>query len=447
MNNSVYVFGSLRHGYTQYPNDYAYDIFENSHSKSRSKTQIVVHRDGNIMYYTYLYKLDTFSQYIGFSVLLNDVMFIQFEKLFLIFENAIADMVARGEILQFNDNGDIIAAVDILNDKCQEVERVAIAIKNEVTALDDIVAKLPPVSYEIAKNDYESFSVTDNNDIIVRASCKYSYVCIYKEKDYETLSFSSYRNNIKRLNKDKTDLLNKYEDLLKRYNALKIKKKQYLKVIFLCLVIVVSFICLFFMKGILNITSSNLKLANNKITQKEIDLKSLNKENANLKSSLRSEKYYKFRAEKELMELRDSIRGEYDSDSITADEEVPIEITKIDVANVTEKGSIETNYGENIFSDFTMYIQPRITYSSNVLDDNTKITLNIRFFAPSGLVRNQASPSGFTSSESFYARRGIHTHSFQSWGGSSKGFWPSGNYTIEFWYKDLFLLSKTFKVL
>jgi len=320
MNNSVYVFGSLRHGYTQYPNDYAHDIFENSYSKSRAKTQIVIHRDGNIMYYTYLYKLDTLSQYIGFSVLLNDVMFIQLEKLFLIFENAIANMVARGEILQFSDNGDIIAAVDILNDKYQEVERVAMNIKNEVTVLDNIVTKLPPVSYEIAKSDYESFSVTDNNDIIVSASCKYSYVCIYKEKDYETLSFSSYKNNIKRLNKEKTDLSNKYEDLLKKYNNLKIKKKQYLRVIFLCSVIVVSIIGLFFMKGILNITSNNLNVANNKIMQKEIDLKSLIKENANLKISLRSEKYYRFRAEKELMELRDSIIG--DSDSITVDEEV-----------------------------------------------------------------------------------------------------------------------------
>ena len=66
MNSSVYIFGNLRNGYVQYPDDYAQEVLGSFAIKSKSKTQVIVHRDKNLMYYGYVRRLDVTGQYIGF---------------------------------------------------------------------------------------------------------------------------------------------------------------------------------------------------------------------------------------------------------------------------------------------------------------------------------------------------------------------------------------------
>ena len=73
MNNSVYVFGNLGVGYTQYPEGYAQEIFYKFFEQSSARSQIVIHREKNLMYYGYVRKLDVPERYIGFCALLNGV--------------------------------------------------------------------------------------------------------------------------------------------------------------------------------------------------------------------------------------------------------------------------------------------------------------------------------------------------------------------------------------
>ena len=55
MNNSVYIFGNLSKGYTQYPDEnFSAAIFQKFYTKVKATTQIAIHRDGNLMYYAYI---------------------------------------------------------------------------------------------------------------------------------------------------------------------------------------------------------------------------------------------------------------------------------------------------------------------------------------------------------------------------------------------------------
>ena len=51
MNSSVYVFGNFGTGYTQYPECYAQEIFYKFVEQASASSQIVIHRDVNLMYY------------------------------------------------------------------------------------------------------------------------------------------------------------------------------------------------------------------------------------------------------------------------------------------------------------------------------------------------------------------------------------------------------------
>lgn len=433
MNISVYVFGCLGNGYTQYPDDYAKVIYQSFYAKSTASSQITIHRDNNLIYYGYIRKLDVSSQYIGFCVLLNGIMFSQIGRLFPIFENAVADLVARGEILHFSDRGEVTSSITNLNERQQEVERIVSVIQNQISDLGSYTRKLPPVSYGVSNNESKTFSESDKNEDIVNASCKFGYTYVLKDKDYDTVSLSSYKSVLIRLNKEKDNLYNNYSELKTKYEKLTEQKKQYKKVVVLCVLIALCGIGLFFLKGSLDNTRNNLKDARNDITQKEGMIKTRDEKIVSLESSLSAEQSRRESAENELTELKNSY-SDY----------MPVIITDVEIANVYNDGSVETDYGGTIYSSYSMYVKPKITYKG--IKTGESISLDIKLYTPSGLSRGSSSPSDCSWTESFYVSSGSNTQSFQGWGGSSKGHWTSGKYRYEFWYGNVCLKAKSFTI-
>lgn len=433
MNISVYVFGCLGNGYTQYPDDYAKVIYQGFYAKSTASSQITIHRDNNLIYYGYIRKLDVSSQYIGFCVLLNGIMFSQIGRLFPIFENAVADLVARGEILHFSDRGEVTSSITNLNERQQEVERIVSVIQNQISDLGSYTRKLPPVSYGVSNNESKTFSESDKNEDIVNASCKFGYTYVLKDKDYDTVSLSSYKSVLIRLNKEKDNLYNNYSELKTKYEKLTEQKKQYKKVVVLCVLIALCGIGLFFLKDSLDNTRNNLKDARNDITQKEGMIKTRDEKIVSLESSLSAEQSRRESAENELTELKNSY-SDY----------MPVIITDVEIANVYNDGSVETDYGGTIYSSYSMYVKPKITYKG--IKTGESISLDIKLYTPSGLSRGSSSPSDCSWTESFYVSSGSNTQSFQGWGGSSKGHWTSGTYRYEFWYGNVCLKAKSFTI-
>ena len=433
MKSSVYVFGSLENGYTQYPDDYAKEIYQKFYAKSTASSQITIHRNNNLIYYGYIRKLDVSSQYIGFCVLLNGIMFSQIGRLFPIFENAVADLVARGEILHFTIRGDITSSIKNLNERQQEVERIASVIQNQINELGSNTWKLPPVSYGVSSNESKTFSESDKNEDIVSASCKFGYTYILKDKDYDTASLTNYKSVLVQLNKEKDSLYSNYSELKAKYEKLTEQKKQYKKVVVLCILIALCGIGLFFLKDSLDSTRSNLEDARNDITQKEGMIKTRDEKIVSLESSLSAEQSRRESAENELTELKNSY-SDY----------MPVIITDVEIANVYNDGSVETDYGGTIYSSYSMYVKPKITYKG--IKTGESISLDIKLYTPSGLSRGSSSPSNCTWTESFYVSSGSNTKSFQGWGGASKGHWVSGTYRYEFWYGNVCLKARTFTI-
>ena len=197
MNNSVYVFGNLGVGYTQYPEDYAHEIYEEFQLKAEAPSQVIIHRDKSIMYYGYVRKLDRDGQYIGLCVLLNGVMLSKMASLFSVFEKVVSEMVSQGELIKMDENGDIIGVAERLDDKQQEVERIVTYLREEVIHWESTATKLPPISYSISNDSYRTFSITDKDEEIVEASAKYGFVSVQKNEEYDTPLLAGLRNVLK----------------------------------------------------------------------------------------------------------------------------------------------------------------------------------------------------------------------------------------------------------
>lgn len=311
VNSSIYIFGSFDNGYTQYPDNYAKGIYQNFFAQAKSKSQIVIHRDKELMYYGYVRKLDKSSQYIGFCVLLNGMMFSNISNLFAIFENAIAELVSRGDIIAFNENGDIISITSSLANQQQEISDIIAIIRNGMDGMESYTKSLPPVNYSISNTEQKVFAYSDHNDTIVNASCKYAYTYIAKDKGCDTASLSGYKGVIRKLHKEKDELSSEYSNLKNQYDKLNKQKKQYRNVIILCLLVVLCGTGLFFLNDTLNNTQQTLEQSQNENVQKgktiqklNADITILNGNISNLESSLSYEQSKREEAETELNTLK-----------------------------------------------------------------------------------------------------------------------------------------------
>lgn len=266
LNTQIYIFGQFESGYRQYPDDYSSDIFRKFEAGVTSKSQITIHRDKNLMYYGYIQKLDERQQYIGFCIVLNDVLISSIKNLFTVFERAVEELALRGEILTFNENGNVVASTYNLLSRIDEMERVASIIRNGVENKNIRKKKLPPLDYSISIEESKDFVVSAPVDEIVNASAKYGYTYVRKEE--ETSSMIGYKSIIKQLKSEKDELLSQKKEIQERYATLNKQKKQFKVVLLLCLILVLSGAGLFLLKN--NLKGTQQELSNTKRSKVEL---------------------------------------------------------------------------------------------------------------------------------------------------------------------------------
>ena len=141
---------------------------------------------------------------------------------------------------------------------------------------------------------------------------------------------------------------------------------------------------------------------------------------------------------------RDAARQELTSFRNVVGRTIPLVISDIEIANTTNEGTIETNYGATLYSNRSMFFKPQIKYMGF---SSGNITLYVKLYTPSGIMSTgSSSPPGYSYSSSVYFSSGQNTAQLSGWGSSTKGHWPSGTYRIEIWYNNSCLKSKSFTV-
>lgn len=219
MNISIYVFGQFDHGYTQYPNNYSTQIFKSFYSHAQATTQVAIHRRGELMYYAYIRKLDKEGQYIGLCAEVNGRMLTKVDALFAMFENVVANMTAKGNIIQFDEQGDIVSHVTLLYLCREEID----LLTEQLRALFDKQPNtvLPPVNYGSANDSVKSFVADDDAEQIIAATHRFAYTYIYKSKGYNTAQLNGYKGVLAKVNREKQELQKRCDTLSSQLTAAK----------------------------------------------------------------------------------------------------------------------------------------------------------------------------------------------------------------------------------
>lgn len=306
MNVTVYLFGEFNSGYTQYPDDYTIPIFQKFAANSKSVTQIAIHRDDNLMFYGYVRKLQQ-EKYIGFCVVLNGLYLKRIDDLFSLFENTISNLVNKGMLIHFNEQGDLITSVEKLFLNQEEITLLTEALRAGFSRFESYTTSLPATNYGISKDSFKDFVVNDNIEEIIQSSYTNGYTYIYKSKGFNTLQLNSYKGVLAKSQKEKQELQAKLDTLQKEHEKTLKQKKQFKFVLILCFILFGCTIGIFSLNNNLNLTRNALYNANDTINMLNDSLSYTTKEICNLQSDLNHMRNALYNANTTINMLNDSL--------------------------------------------------------------------------------------------------------------------------------------------
>ncbi len=176
-----YLFGKINKGYFSLPQKPTSIVLDMLSKYAKAPTQVVIHRDENLMYYCYIQKLNT-QQYIGLCIESSNKMIINIDNLFPLFEQEMENICIVGEIIKFRRNSKHITDIDLLYQKAP-----MIAIK--LNKFEEHFEKkfkwgdLLPRNYSLSKNHIQYFNINDNTEEIVHSSYSVGFTYIYKSEN------------------------------------------------------------------------------------------------------------------------------------------------------------------------------------------------------------------------------------------------------------------------
>ena len=186
MNAAVYIFAKYGiRKYCQYPDDGTSAIFEKFLAHANDRQTIAIHREGDLMYYGYIQRLNSDEsydgEYFGVCVVLNGVIVSDIPRkftyrpqyIFQIFEESI-DSMKIDELLSQDDHG---------NQDIAEICTTYTKIERWLNTLLDKFGKLkfkplPPKSYKTPDGIIKGFQYNEDWNEIVKSSYTNDYTYI-----------------------------------------------------------------------------------------------------------------------------------------------------------------------------------------------------------------------------------------------------------------------------
>lgn len=200
MNVTIYIFGNFADGYSQYPDNYTRDLFESISKSRRGATELAYHRDKDLAYYVYTREVSrSANTFIGLCYVFNGILITNLTYLFKSFEDAIENIVFKGELLELSNDGALSTKIRQLYTNAEELQRISDHINPQLSTLNKYAMKLPPVNYAVSKSEWKTFSY-DQIEQVQKIIKNFSDIRVIKGDNYDTDSLKDVAHKLKKQN-------------------------------------------------------------------------------------------------------------------------------------------------------------------------------------------------------------------------------------------------------
>ena len=435
MNSTIYIFGAFENGFSQHPSDYASQILQHGISLTEAPTALVAHRDGALMYYSYIRRLETPGKhhYIGFCTVLNGIALPCAHDLIGIYERLMVNLIKLGRLVRLDDAGRVVPAVKSLKGQEQVLASVKTYITRSLNQLEKNQQRLPPANFAVSDTHVERFGPDAAEADIAAAANKGGYVVVAKAEGFDGDQLVSYRRTVERIGKERDQLLKKNEELVASVRHALRKEHRTRK--WLIAIVILAVVLWGFNEVLKHLerTQEHLDTAVNTISGQRDRISGLNSSVHSLQQEIAGEQKARAKAEQELQKWREMV-GEY----------IPMLVLDVEVANVTEDNHIINDYSTPLYARNVQYLKPRLRYIG--IQAEQEAHLFVRLYSPDGhILQGFTSPEGYTYQQTVMVAEGEHELPLMGWG-IPAGHLRKGTYRFEFWHGHICLKALDFRI-
>lgn len=359
MESLVYYFGKDRDNYYQYPTDYTEDFFQKELINARNKAQIAIHRDGNLLFYSYIRQLDNKESKIGIS-LATDFIFLDYQDLFETLETFYSILAESGTIVRFVDSGQVTINPLPFSDEKVYLEELSKEIKAYISDVPkNKRRKLPVQDFSVSKDDCKELSLEDANTEIALALESFSNVYISTTR-LEIEKVTSWGAQIR----EKTERIQQLET---ENEKIKKQKKQYRLVLLLAFVLMGCVVGLIAFNNNIENLKTELKENENSITALRLNIEEKKATIAKLNSTVDKQKSEISGLNTKVSELKTTIEElEEDKQNLktSLSKLPPLLINDIKLGSKYYSGDdIIIHPGNRLVSSNVLYLFPELSYT------------------------------------------------------------------------------------
>lgn len=286
MKATIYIFGNFANGYSQYPDNYTRDMFTLVSKSRKSASELVYRREGALTYYIYTREISrSAGTFIGLCYVFNGILITDFFYLFEVFEDAITNIVVKGELLEFTNDGNLTTKVSQLYTNTEELQRVSDYLNIKLSSLGKYAEKLPPANFSISNAEWKVFTfdeITEAKNVIK----DYSNIRVLKGENYDTDSLKGYAHKLRLQNAEIKSLTKTISKQKEEISTLERQKKQIKWVVFLLVLIIVGGVGFYFYAQdkiqIIQNKSEEIKNLHDEVQNKKNHIESLTNDSINL---------------------------------------------------------------------------------------------------------------------------------------------------------------------
>ena len=122
----------------------------------------------------------------------------------------------------------------------------------------------------------------------------------------------------------------------------------------------------------------------------------------------------------------------------------PFDLISMEFAFTTYHGDFITNFGEKLYSSKSQYIKPRLNMD---VKRDVECKIQCKLYSRGRLSTGDSSKGGYTYEQDLYLfKTGKLGYPILSWGNSTPGHWPAGDYRFEVWYKGEMVGEESFRL-
>lgn len=178
--------------------------------KATNKVQVVIHRDGNLLYYGYIRKMSDGGM-MGICIA-ADRIFNNPETLFSHSDEVMEHLTEKGVILYLSEGGKVNVSSTELSDEHETLEIEAKALIAQLEKKRVLATVLPPQNFAVSIQDEVRLSLEGGNNAIIDSLKRYTNVYIATH-EYEIERIESYGAQMRNYERQIADLNGKVKEL------------------------------------------------------------------------------------------------------------------------------------------------------------------------------------------------------------------------------------------